>query len=156
MSISFEIVPCRYSSCQIKYVMVLHNENISHPSAPNPLKCTHRLTQPPTMIMIWGGVQFTSQKMQDVASKCYLAIIFPSHIFVYLCRSKEIMYTEAPHKWHITLDSTQRLYIDVTLSTFVYRLFHEDFSSLVGTNLHNHFLALYILILINLVGILNG
>ena len=35
---------------------------------------------------------------------------------------------------------------EINLSTFVYRLFHEDFSSLVGTNLLNHFPALYIYI----------
>ena len=41
---------------------------------------------------------------------------------------------------------------EVNLSAFVYRLFHDDFSSLVGTNLLNHSPALYTLIVINLVG----
>ena len=59
-------------------------------------------------------------------------------------------------KQHINIRREYTETTEVNLSAFVYRLFHEDFSSLVGANLLNHFPALYTLMLINLVGALNG
>ena len=47
---------------------------------------------------------------------------------------------------HQLKSSAVEIYTEITeinLSTFVYRVFCEDFSSLAGTNLLNHFPVLY-------------